>query len=211
MGRTIKIGLIASFLLLLTVNIVMLDLVVLSNRFTARPVELNAATTRVTPIPSPQASCSSSCEEKIEALNRKIDDMIAKKDSSQTVISSSIGSVKEYYIQLGSGFTKSNTWQDIVGAEALIDTSNYPAIKSVTFEAFLNIPTANGITKAKLYNVTDKHDVWFSELSSEGPVLTKKEATITLEPGAKLYRVMGLSSLKYDANIQNARIRIVTN
>ncbi len=202
MPRSVKIGLIASFLLLLTVNIVMLDLMIFFGR-TARPSEIGATSIRVAAPIAPTEECSSSCEDKISALSRKIDALNIEKP---TVRSSS----KEYYITLGSGSTKSNVWQDMAGAEAFIDTANHPAIKSVTFEVFLNIPTANGIVSAKLYNVTDKHDVWFSEVRSEGPVLTKKEATITLEPGAKTYRVMGLSTLKYDANIENARIRIVT-
>lgn len=202
MPRSVKIGLIASFLLLLTVNIVMLDFVIFFGR-TARPSEIGATSIRVAAPPPLTEECSSSCEDKISALSRKIEALGVEEP---TVRNSS----KEYYITLGSGFTKSNVWQDIAGAEAFIDTANHPEIKSVTFEVFLNIPTANGIVSAKLYNVTDKHDVWFSEVRSEGPVLTKKEATITLERGAKTYRVMGLSTLQYDANIENARIRIVT-
>lgn len=200
MSRVVKIGLVASFLLLLTVNIVMLDLVVFSGR-TPRPSEIAATTIRVTTTPTPVEGCAPSCEAKIDALARAIDTLPVSETAKKT---------SEYYILLGSGSTKSNAWQDIAGVEAMIDTGNYPAIKSVTFEVFLKIPTANGTVNAKLYNVTDKHDVWFSEVSSEGPTLTKKEATITLESGAKTYRVMGLSTLKYDANIENARLRIVT-
>lgn len=202
MARSVKIGLIASFLLLLTVNVVMLDLLVFSGRF-IRPSEIGATSVRVSATPAPAQGCSSACEDKISRLSREVDALSFEEPSARN-------SSKEYYITLGSGITKSNVWQDIAGAEAVIDTANHPAIKSVTFEVFLNIPTANGSVYAKLYNVTDKHDVWFSNVSSEGPVLTKKEAAITLEGGAKTYRVMGLSTLKYDANIENARIRIVT-
>lgn len=211
MSRTVKIGLVASFLLLLTVNIVMLDLAVIFNRPSVRPVEMNAATVRIAPTVSPTEECSVTCEEKIDALSRRIDSSIAVAAQQSTSLLPTKNTVKEYYITLGSGSTKSSVWEDIAGVEAVIDTTNYPAIKSIVFEVFLNIPTANGMVKAKLYNVTDKHDVWFSEVSSEGPLLTKKETVIGLESGAKTYRVMGLSSLKYDANIENARIRIITN
>ena len=197
-----KTGLIASFLLLLTVNVVMLDLVIFWGR-TARPSEIAATTIRVSATPTPTQECSISCVAQIDALARRV------KEATSSVPQAN-SSVKEYYISLGSGSTKSSVWQDIAGAEATIDTNNYPSIKSVVFEVFLNIPTANGSVYAKLYNVTDKHDVWFSEVSLEGPVLTKKEAAVTLEKGAKTYRVIGLSTLKYDANIENAKIRIVT-
>lgn len=202
MPRTIKIGLIASFFLLLTVNVAMLDLMVFSGRST-RPSEMAATTVRVTVTPTPDGTCSPSCEEKIDELSQKVDAL--------TIGSPGVSSpAREYYITLGSGTTKSNSWQELAGVEAVVDTANYPAIKSVTFEVYLKIPTANGKVYAKLYNVTDKHDVWFSEVSSEGPTLTKKEAAITLEQGVKTYRVMGLSTLKYDASIENARLRIVT-
>ena len=212
MSRTVKIGLIVSFLLLLTVNIVMLDLMIFFGRATRGPSEIAATTIRVTTTPTPVEGCSSSCMAKIDELTRRVDALPAVEPTqiSQSALSAR-GSTKEYYIPLGSGTTKSNVWQDIAGAEAIIDTANYPSIKSVVFEVFLNIPTANGSVYAKLFNVTDKHDVWFSEVISEGPVLTKKEATVTLDPGAKTYRVMGLSTLKYDANVENARLRIVTN
>lgn len=206
----IKIGLVASFLLLLTVNIVMLDLVVFIGR-ASKPSEVAVTSVRVTATPTPAQECSPSCEAKIEELSRRIDALSVSQPTEQSSsLPQIVRGVKEYYILLGSGSTISNVWQDIAGVEAMIDTANYPAIKSVTFEVFLKIPTANGTVNAKLYNVTDKHDVWFSEVSSEGPTLTKKEATITLESGAKTYRVMGLSTLKYDANIENARLRIVT-
>ncbi len=212
MSRIAKIGLIASFLLLLTVNIVMLDLVVFFGR-TGEPSEVAVTSVRVTEAPTPSDdACSPSCEAKIDELNQRIDALSATASPQSSALISPISqAAKEYYISLGSGTTKSNAWQDISGAEVAIDTANYPAIKSVTFEVFLAIPTANGKVYAKLYNVTDKHDVWFSEVSSEGPTLTKKEASVTLESGAKTYRVMGLSTLKYDANIENARLRIVTH
>lgn len=203
MSGPIKIGLIASFLLLLTVNVVMLDLVIFFGRTAVKPSEIAATTVRVIATPTPDVGCSMSCIAKIDEIARKVNSLTIEKPKMSN-------SSKEYYIPLGSGTTKSNSWQDLTGVEAVIDTENYPAIKSVTFEVFLNIPTANGFVYAKLFNVTDKHDVWFSEVSSEGPVLTKKAAVVALEKGAKTYRVMGLSTLKYDANIENARIRIVT-
>lgn len=210
MPHNVKIGLIASFLLLFAVNVVMLDLVVFFGR-TARPTEIAATTIRVTTTPAPAQECSPSCEAKIDELKARIDALSAVQPSQEVQLAPQTHrSAKEYYVSLGSGVVKSNIWQDAAGVEAVIDTAHYPAIKSVTFEVFLKIPTANGTVYAKLYNVTDKHDVWFSEVSSEGPALTKKEATITLESGAKTYRVMGLSTLKYDANIENARLRIVT-
>lgn len=203
MPRIVKIGLIASFLLLLTVNVVMLDIMVF---FARKRLSSEVASTSVRVAEAPWVG-------EIEELHKRIDALVATPSSPpvpEIPKDTSVKTAKEYFISLGSGTVKSNSWQDVAGAEATIDTANYPSIKSATFEGFLAIPTANGQVRAKLYNVTDKHDVWFSEVSSEGPTLTKKEASITLESGAKTYRVMGLSTLKYDANIENARLRILT-
>lgn len=210
MPRAINRGVIASFLLLLTANVVMLDLMVFWGR-NVRQSDEGATSARVTEAPSPAQPCVPSCEAKIDALARMVDALTASRSGaarSSPVVASS--RAKEYYIPLGSGTTKRATWQELVGVEAVVDTRNYPPIQTVIFEVYLAIPTANGTVRAKLYNATDKHDVWFSEVSSEGPILTKREAPITLDQGAKTYRVMGLSTLSYDARIENARLRIVT-
>ncbi|MBI5620959.1 hypothetical protein HY949_04215 [Candidatus Gottesmanbacteria bacterium] len=212
MQRSIKVGLVASFLLLFTTNIVLIDLFLVMGRRSVQQVPMAAAIVRVSPTPTSVETCPTACGIAIDALDRKVTRLETRGASeSQTLVSSTSNNAKEYYIPLGTGNTKSNIWQDLPGVEAVINTENYPSIKSVTFEAYLKIPTANGRVFVKLYNVTDKHDVWFSEISSEGPILMKKEAVITLERGTKTYRVMGLSTLSYDANIENARLRIVTN
>ncbi|PJE69024.1 hypothetical protein COU96_02020 [Candidatus Shapirobacteria bacterium CG10_big_fil_rev_8_21_14_0_10_38_14] len=118
--------------------------------------------------------------------------------------------VKELYIPLGSGSTKSVDWVELAGVESVIDAANYPKIKSVIFEASLRIPTANGRVYAKLYNVTDKHDVWFSEVWAEGPLGYRAESgKISLSPGRKLYRVMMKSTMAYEAILDSARIKIL--
>jgi len=118
--------------------------------------------------------------------------------------------VKELYIPLGPGSTKSMDWVELTGVESVIDTANYPKIKSVIFEASLRIPTANGRVYAKLYNVTDKHDIWYSEVYAEGPSSYRAESgDITLASGRKLYRVMMKSTMGYEAILDLARIKIL--
>ena len=98
----------------------------------------------------------------------------------------------------------------INGAEAVIDLANYPQIKSIIFEASMRIPTANGRVYAKLYNVTEQHDVWYSEVSSEGPVSKREESKeISLASDRKLYRVMMKSTMGYEALLDSARIKII--
>ena len=94
--------------------------------------------------------------------------------------------------------------------EAIIDTRDYTNITSVQFEAFMHLPHANGMMFAKLYNVSDEHDVWFSELTADTSEITRYVADITLDEGENTYRVHMKSSLRDLANLVNARIIIST-
>lgn len=152
-------------------------------------------------------SCPASCLSAIKESTKQAE----KKSPQPTKEVSSKTAVKEIYIPFGSGSTKSTDWVELAGMESVLDSANYPNIKSMIFEASLRIPTANGRIYAKLYNVTDKHDVWGSEVSSEGPTSYRAEsANITLSPGRKLYRVMMKSTMGYEAFLDWARIKIIT-
>lgn len=118
--------------------------------------------------------------------------------------------IKEYYLPLGSGSTTSRDWQEISGAEIVIDADNFSNVKSIIWEAVLRLPTGNGLVQAKLYNVTDKHEVWYSEVGSGSSTAYRAEsAEIQLSPGRKLYRVMMRSTMGYEAFLDSGRIKIL--
>jgi len=117
---------------------------------------------------------------------------------------------KEVYVPLGSGTVTSVDWREIDGLEAVIDRANYSQIKSIIFEGSLSIPTGNGVVSAKLFNVTDKHEVWFSQIEAQGTSSQRTESKeISLSSGRKLYRVMMKSSMNYEAKLENARLKII--
>lgn len=118
--------------------------------------------------------------------------------------------VKEIYIPLGNGSTKSLDWTGLPGAEVVLDAANFSKIKSMIFEAFLQIPTGNGKASAKLYNVSDKHDVWSSEVAVEGGGVQRIESkNIVLDAGRKVYRVMMKTTMGYEAVLESARLKII--
>lgn len=118
-------------------------------------------------------------------------------------------SLREVYIPIGSGSTTKDSWDPLTGVEVAIDTQKTGNIKEVYFQGILRIPTGNGKISAKLFNITDNHDVWFSEISNEGSNGVLKEAKITLDKGSKLYRVYLKSSLQYEAIIDLAKIKLI--
>lgn len=153
------------------------------------------------------SECSSSCLSQIyeATASLKLPTPVPQK-TEKTAPSS----VKEFYIPLGSGSTTSKDWVELTGVESVVDMDNYPGVKLVIFEASMRIPTANGRVYAKLYNVTDKHDVWYSEVYAEGSSGYRAESgNIILSPGRKLYRVMMKSTMGYEAILDSARIKIL--
>ena len=118
--------------------------------------------------------------------------------------------VKEIFVPIGQGQTAQTTWTDIDGAEVTIDTTKYPPIDTVTFDVAMHTtPAGSGTSFARLYNVTDKTPVWFSDLQTSEVVSTHLESkAITLADGKKLYRVQMYALLNYPAILDFARMKV---
>ena len=172
------------FLLILGLNILVLDAVVLVRFFDHRSV-LGETTSD---------TCPSSC---IARINQ-----IAGKNTT---------SVKEYYVPLGSGTNATDEWADVSGASAYVDTAAYGKMKKVTFEATISQPVSSQKVWVRLYNSTDKHPVWYSEVSTDnaGPILLISPA-ITLDSGNKLYQVQMKTQLRGLTSLTQSRIHITT-
>lgn len=130
---------------------------------------------------------------------------------SQSQVSAQ-SSIREFFVPLGTGSSSSDDWQDISGLRVTLDPANYENLKTVTFEATIRIPTGNEIAYVRLYNVNDKHPVWFSEVSLEGGIpqlLISKP--VTLGSGSKTYQIQMKTSLKYPAFLDQSRLHIITN
>lgn len=188
------------FSLLMLANILILDIQVFTPRKLSEVTpEVEKPQTLPTPRPEESNLCPPACLE-----------VISEKYPTPMVTPIIQAGAKELYIPLGSGSTKSTDWVELTGVEGVVDSANYPKIKSAIFEASLRIPTANGKAHAKLYNVTDKHDVWFSEVWVEGSTSQRVEsANIRLDSGRKLYRVVMKSTMGYEAILDSARIKII--
>ncbi len=120
---------------------------------------------------------------------------------------------KEYYVPFGSGSGSSADWQDVPGLQASIDTSSYGSIKSVVFEASLHIPTGNEIASVRLYNSTDSHPVWNSQVDFNGNTnsVLLVSPSVSLDNGNKLYKVQIKTQLQFHAILDQSRLHITTN
>jgi hypothetical protein len=155
-----------------------------------------------------QATSSSKTIPQVTMLTTSIVTPIAT--STPTLAPAPISQAKEFFVPLGSGTNSSDDWEDVAGLKASIDSANYLSIKSVVFEASISVPGGDQTTYTRLFNETDKHPVWFSDVSLEGRIpqlLISKP--ITLDSGNKTYKVQMKTSLKYQATLSQARIHII--
>lgn len=191
----------ASFILFLVVNVLLLDLMVFSQN--RKPSPSAVSTQRIEPL-----NCPAACE---SVINQRLSERTQTTTEAQPAAAGGpLRTAREFYVPLGSGKTKNDEYEALPGAEASIDTRQYPIMRKVVFETYLRLPQGVGRMFVKLYNATDNLEMWGSEVDTEATTSTRKEVTITLSPGSKLYRVMAKSTIRSDAYLDNARIKIVT-
>lgn len=219
---TFKIWII-SIVVIVLLNSIILDVLVFKNLFaplrSSQPSAQSISAQQYT-ISAPGSGndanmCPNSCINEIKnatsSMSLKPQPSIITQQVNQQVYTVT-SSVKELFIPLGGGTNSTDDWADLAGIQAYVDTRNYGKIKTVVFEAALRIPTGNEVAYARLYNVTDKHPVWNSEVSLEGgtPKLVVS-SLFTLDEGNKLYQVQMKTSLKFQAILDQARIHITLN
>lgn len=117
---------------------------------------------------------------------------------------------KEYFVPLGSGSSTASDWTDVPGVQANINFDQYQNIKEVRFEASVYLPYSGQIVSVRLFNKTDKHPVWYSELTSDG----KDSSYLISQPvvydnGEKQYQVQMKTQLQAQANLVQSRIHIL--
>lgn len=118
------------------------------------------------------------------------------------------GVVKEYFIPFGSGSSQASDWTDVPGLTASVDFGSYNRIKEVHFEASVAIPTANESASVRLFNKTDMHPVWYSEITlMDGQYVSSNP--ISYDTGQKLYQVQMKTSLQYTANLIQSRLHVL--
>ena len=131
-----------------------------------------------------------------------------KPQSSEAIQNSTI---KDYFISFGSGTSTSADWTDVGGLQATVDLGGYRNIKEIRFEASVAVPTANETVWIRLFNKTDNHPVWKSEVSAKGASSYSVSEPILYDKGEKTYQVQMKTQLQYSANLGQSRLHIILN
>ncbi len=160
-------------------------------------LDQNKSPTPSPPSPTPCSDC----------ITPTLKEETEKKSSSEVIQEPS---VKEYFISFGSSSGQSEDWSDVVGLVANVDLGNYRNIKEIRFETSINVPTANESVSVRLFNKTDKHAVWNSDvIMSGGPSSYLVSPPIVYDKGFKLYQVQIKTQLNYPASIVQSRLHII--
>lgn len=211
-----KIGL--AILIIAAVDLIFLNYLVIKNQQPKPKIPQNQSqpeNTESTPLilPSPAASPSST---QLQAKPTPAPTSQVQTIETKTIVEKQTQTIvqtaqKEIFIPVGSGSTFKDSYTDLAGLEVTIDTNKYSAIESVVFEASIWVQDGNGKMYTQLYNKTDAHPVWSSEISTSsasGTLTTSPK--ITLDSGSKTYKVQAKTNLtSYAAHVENARIKIV--
>lgn len=124
---------------------------------------------------------------------------------------SDTSAIRESYIPIGAGSAASSEWIDVGGASVWITSTLQGTVKKATFEASLVVPQGNQTASVRLYNASDKHLVWYSEMNlpGSGPALLIS-SPVRLDSGTKLYQVQVKSQLGGTATVLQARLHLQT-
>ena len=119
--------------------------------------------------------------------------------------------IKDYFIPLGSGSTQATTWTDVAGATAQVNFGSYTNVKEIHLEASVVVPNANQTVGVRLFNVTDQHPVWYSDvyMNSNQTSAYLTSSPIVYDTGLKTYQVQMETQLGAVANLVQARIHIL--
>jgi hypothetical protein len=170
----------------------------------------------VVPSPNPNIVYPSTSPIPIVSATPQASGNSPQNTNTQTVIQKETQTIvqtpqKEIFIPLGSGSTKSNSFSDLGGVEVSIDTTKYPPIDYMVFQASIWVTNGNGKAWAQIINVNDNNPFIESQISSSSATGEyRTSAKIPFVYGPKTYRVQAKTDIiDYAANVSNAVIKIV--
>lgn len=199
------------FFFLLFINLVGLDIWVALNFKTISGNQFAAFPSKSNDLPCPK-NCLAAIDKTTASLKLAL--LATTSPNPQHIVSKqNTDTVKEIFVPLGSGTSSAEDWTDVPGVKAAVDSKKYGRIRTIVFEASVHVPNASEIVEVRLYNESDKHMVWNSDLFfPSGTTQNLLVSTpIVLDPGVKIYKVQIKTQLKFPAVIDQARIHITTD
>lgn len=154
--------------------------------------------------PTPIASNSSEILAKLEALEKTVAELQSQNKTPASTSTNTFDNFSRQVLYLGSAETTNRDWTR-TGLEITLNSNDYPANASATFEAGLSI--IGGQAWARLVNTSTGAIITASEVSHGSSTVTwKSSAQFKLHPGQNVYAVEIRSSSNERAQMSGARI-----
>lgn len=172
-------------------------------------------------LPSDSGGCAEACQ---EAISQKIREELAKETLSagQSSVSpfflpspcptqANVFQAKVLYMPLLSeGTTVSTAWTDIDPSVFYFDLSHYPDVKEVKFETHLMALHGSAKVYARLYDVSNKRGVDFSELETQSSSFARLESGgLAIWRGNNQYTIQLRSANGTEARLRDSRLKII--
>lgn len=115
------------------------------------------------------------------------------------------------YIPLATAATiNSSDWTDIIPSDFYLDLADYSGVKSVRLEVYLKSQYQSGKVYLRLYDVTNKRAVDYSDLSSSSETFElRRSSDLTIWRGNNLYRLQGKTSSGIEGYLKEAKLKIL--
>lgn len=203
---------------LIIVNLLVLDFIWVKQKketpVSKSGIELLRTSTPTLPLSeiTPAEECSEACQEYFDQkINEAISSLPTPASQKTVVPAQSTPSSKVAYITIGgSSSTSSTSWVDIPGTDFYFDLSDYPTATGVRWEISLRAFLAGNKVYARLYDVTNKRAVDYSELFTDsGTSELQRSVDLAIWRGNNLYRVQGKSSTGTPAYLDSPRLRVI--
>ena len=116
------------------------------------------------------------------------------------------------YLPISTGGSTANRdWTNIAGTEFYFDTSNYPGLVTVYFEANIHLLNGNGIGYVRLFDTAHGIGVQGSDAQTSNQAATLVESgQVSFWAGKNLIRVQAKSLTTETTIFDSGRLRIIT-
>jgi hypothetical protein len=160
--------------------------------------------------------CRGYIDEKVASLAATLSTTLVSQPTTKPVVVTrslpkALTRTVSYVTIPGSGSTALNDWQDVPGTDFYFDTTDYPGLKEIYFEANMKLFNGNGMAFIRLFDVTHGIGVQGSEISTNSqnnPLITS--GLVSFWTGKNLIRIQA-KSLTADTTIFNyGRLKVIT-
>lgn len=195
-------------------NLVFLDFYLVIQKKTEPPAESLISVVQPTVEPNQTISNCSACQSQIQ---KEISKQILALPTSVSTLSPTPTSTpvlpnnpKVLYVPLvNTGSTVLTDWTDIPASDFYFNQADYPGYKSIQWEASLKSVNSPARVMVRLYDVTNKRGVDYSELQTQSLTYALLQSSaLTIWRGNNLYRVQLKADNGTEASLGMGRLKI---